>query len=356
MVLRDFQVPFFKLEVNGSIEAESNALCLRDTEHTSPFGVPTSFMFIENASKASRLIIRLSHAQYDGMCIPVILNALASFYNGETLSPAPDFSTYLAYAHQIKQASTQHWTNLLKNSRVFSIASKLSSKSCEDAAPRNIELKCSLAVPQLPKGVTMASLVSSAWALIFSEISGKEDVVYGYVVAGRNSNTPGITEIAGPCVNIIPVRADLSAARTGADLIHTIQEQYASLGESDSMGFRDIVKQCTDWPSGTVLDSVVHHRNIDANPDISLAGQTSRLQWFDNPFFVTPYLSVLSQAKPSDLDITIAGNTHIFTTSCAEQLLDSLCKVIAKFSDNLQVPLAACKSSVSMLENCGRPN
>ena len=43
-----------------------------------------------------------------------------------------------------------------------------------------------------------ALLVSSAWAMVLFYITGEEDVVYGQVVAGRNSDILGIAEMVSP--------------------------------------------------------------------------------------------------------------------------------------------------------------
>ncbi|KAK1914219.1 hypothetical protein P3342_007465 [Pyrenophora teres f. teres] len=60
--------------------------------------------------------------------------------------------------------------------------------------------------PRLPEGITMASLISSAWALVLAHITGEQDIVFGHLVAGRNSDIPEVAEIVGPCLNVIPVR------------------------------------------------------------------------------------------------------------------------------------------------------
>ena len=346
MVLRDFDAPFSAFEVSGSMDEESNAIVLRDVCHSSPLGVPTSFIFIRNASKAARLLIRLSHAQYDGWCIPVILNTLNSLFDNKSLSLDTDFSTYLAYSRQRAPLSACYWRDLLKGSRLTQIIPKLSPTAYVDS-PRNIKLGRSLPLPQLPGEITIASLVSSAWALVLSHVSGEEDVVYAQLVAGRNSDIPGITEIVGPCINIVPVRADVSAARTVADLLHSVREQYVSIGESDSMGFNDIVGQCTNWPAATMFDSYIKHQNIDANPEIHIAGEISKVQWFDNPFVVAPQLSIVTQAQDGILDVTINGNTHILTAECAEKLLGLLCETTSRLCINLETTLESFKSSLT---------
>ncbi|KAI1665775.1 nonribosomal peptide synthetase [Pyrenophora tritici-repentis] len=185
----------------------------------------------------------------------------------------------------------------------------------------------------------MASLVSSAWAVVLSHISGEEDVVYGFVVAGRNSILPGITELIGPCVNFVTVRARPVSTRTSAGLLRSVQNQYISLGESDSMGFDDIVQHCTNWPAKSEFDSIVQHQNIEEQPEVHFAGEAIKLQWFQNPFIVPRQLAVVSYPRGNSLAITINGNTGILADRCAEKLLTMLCDTIIHLSGNLEAPL-----------------
>jgi hypothetical protein len=346
MVLRDFDAPFSMFEFNGFMDAESSAIVLRDICQSSPLGVLTSFIFIRNASKAARIFIRLSHAQYEGWCILVILKTLTSLFDNKSLSLDPDFSTYMAYPRQRAPASACYWRDLLKSSRITQIITKFPPTAYVDS-PRNIRLERSLPLPQLPGEIRIESLVSSVRALVLSRISGKEDGVYAQVVAGRNSDFPGIAEIVGPCMNFMPVRADVSAAKTVADLLRSIQEEYVSIGESDSTGFNGIVEQSTNWPAGTMFDSLVKHQNIDTNPEIHIAGGISKVQWFDNPFAVATELSIVSQAQAGSLDVTINGNTHMLTAECAEKLLNLLCETISRLCTNLETTLESCKSSLT---------
>jgi non-ribosomal peptide synthetase component F len=177
---------------------------------------------------------------------------------------------------------------------------------------------------------TMASLASSAWALVLSAVREEEGVVHGHLVAGRNAYIPGIAERVTSCINIIPVQADVPATGSGADLIRSIQEQYASLGESDSNYFSDIIRQCTAWPAGTEIHSVVQHQNIDERPEVHHATQVPQMLWFENPFAVPPYLAILSQVQAGSLHVTIASNSEIITAKHAAKLLEMLCETIAK--------------------------
>jgi hypothetical protein len=346
IVLLDIEFAFSTFEVNGSLSEESDAICVRDSEQTDPLGLPTSFALVHSRSEGNRLIVRLSHAQYDGVCLPFILRTLVSMYQQEPLRPAIGFSTYLAHARNQQTESARYWRELLQGSQLSRAITKLQPEAPEEAFPRGVLAERSIYAPTLPDHLTMASVVSSAWAVVLSRISGKEDVVYGQVVAGRNSDIPGIAEIVGPCINIVPVRAFTSPAKISEDLILDIQEQYISLGQSDSMGWDEIIQQCTDWTSGLALDTVVLHQNIDVEPEIHIAGATGKAQWFNHPLQVAHHIGVVSQPQGDKLRIIIAGNTHILRAEIAGPLLDMLVETVITLSTNLQAPLASCESSL----------
>ncbi|KAK1912796.1 hypothetical protein P3342_004732 [Pyrenophora teres f. teres] len=341
-------LPFSIFEVDGSLAEESQAIHIRDLDQASPLGLPTSFMLVRNALGMNRLIIRLSHAQYDGVCMPLIWASLTSIYQQEPLLSSTGFYNYLAYVHNQRSTSINYWTRLLKGSHITNITSKLRPNLGKDTTIRSVKVKRVIHTPQLPAGLTMASLISSAWAVVLSHINGEEDVVYGLVIAGRNSDLPGITEVVGPCLNFVPVRARPYSTRTSEELLQSVQDQYnvLSLGESDSMGLDDIVQHCTDWPAKSEFDTILQHQNIEEQPKIQFAGEITKLQWFENPFAVPRQLYVLSQPRGDNLTITIGGNTGILTVQCAEKLLAMLCNTIVQLSGNLEIPLARCQSSL----------
>jgi non-ribosomal peptide synthetase component F len=215
----------------------------------------------------------------------------------------------------------------------------------EEPALHNIKVERVIAAPQLPHNITMASLLSSAWALVLSSITGEEDVVYGHTVAGRNSDIPGITEMVGPCLNVVPVRARIQSAETPADLIRSVHEQFASLGEADLAQLDEIIHDCTDWPAGSEFDTTVQHQNIDEHPEVCFAGETTKLQWFNKPFGLARQLYFLSHPQTNQLQLTVGGNTHILTVEAAHSILDVLAATVAELSQNIDRPLISCRFS-----------
>jgi amino acid adenylation domain-containing protein len=345
VVLLRPQLPFITFEINGSLSEATRSICLEDMDKTDPLGLPSSFMLVHNKSIGHRLIVRLSHAQYDGVCIPVIFRTLTALYMQESPPIAPSFPTYLAHARTQREASARYWRELLEGSHITSATARLRPKVGEEPALRNIKVERVIPAPQLPHDITMASLLSSAWALVLSSITGEEDVVYGHTVAGRNSDIPGIAEIVGPCLNVVPVRVCIQSAETPADLIRSVHEQFASLGEADLAQLDEIIHDCTDWPAGSKFDITVQHQNIDEHPELCFAGETTKLQWFDKPFGVARQLYFLSHPQADQLKLTVGGNTHILTVEAAHSILDVFAATVAELSRNIDGPLISCRFS-----------
>ena len=87
-----------------------------------------------------------------------------------------------------------------KGSRITKATPLLGPSIRHGTTPIEIQTENIIGMPHVPIGLTLASLVSAAWAKLLSHITGEADVVYGYMVAGRNANIPAITKIVGPCL------------------------------------------------------------------------------------------------------------------------------------------------------------
>ncbi|CAE7222058.1 Destruxin synthetase [Pyrenophora teres f. teres] len=346
IILHDLDLPFSVHDVNESLDEASHAICMQDIERTDPLEVPTSFKVVRYKSTHNRLIIRLSHAQYDGVSFPIILRTLISTYQQEPLHPVAEFSTFLAHARKIQTLSGRYWRELLQGSRPIRVTEKLRLQVQEDISPHLVSVEKYMDAPRLPEGITMASLISSAWALVLAHITGEQDIVFGHLVAGRNSDIPEVAEIVGPCLNVIPVRTHVYPIKTSKDLIQSVQDQHVSLGESDSMGWDEIVKDCTDWPAGTMYDSLVQHQNIITRPEISFAGVTAKLNGFQNPFGEARFLFLFSEPEDSQLKIMISGNTHFLTVERASLLVDMLAQTAQALSYSPQASLASHRLSL----------
>jgi amino acid adenylation domain-containing protein len=358
-------LPFREIEVEKGLEEAFGSFCQEDMDKFNPTDAPIAFTLLKHPIEGTRFVLRISHAQYDGFSLPHIFQSLIASYNHSEPQTRPDFSDFLSYAAHKKEASTSYWRELLDGSTMTKLGQSFHPQHIDINSPEaRITAQKVTALPQLSDNITHASFVGACWAVLLSQITGQNDVVYTYLAAGRNSAIDGIEEIIGPCLNFIPVRANISAHSTAASLLRFIQEQSLALGEADSMDFGAIVKNCTGWGSETTLDSVIQFQNINEHPAFSLEDVESQIQFFENPNFIPPLtrsIHVAFYPVGDKLKMSLTSNSRILDGELADALLERLCKIINLMAATTVKPIhiissaspnadQATQDSVAMIE------
>jgi aryl carrier-like protein len=226
-------------------------------------------------SSRHRLFLRISHAQYDGVCFPKILSALQAAYNGETVPSPPSFANYLrASAGSLTSQHYQHWRQLLSGSSMTEIVRRDGPKYHRNASGSTIvSLKKTVQLPPVESGhVTTATVVKAAWAFVLAQLSASADVVFGHTISGRNAAVKGVGNMVGPCLNLVPVRVQFGAGlgSTARQVFHQLQDQQIANMTHEVLGFREIIRHCTSWPRWTFFTSTVQHQNIDQASKVRL--------------------------------------------------------------------------------------
>lgn len=317
----------------------SRGFCFRDQETLKATNAPFAVFLFRSDAKRARLVLRISHTQYDGISLPHIFNSiLQGRQNASSLSPSL-FTDYLMKTHGHLEKSREYWTSLLHGSSVTTAGKYLPQLTALSPRREAVRLERNISIPQLPLGITPAALLSSAWAILLSRLTGKEDIVYSQLIAGRNAAIEGVEDIVGPCVNIIPMRASFDSLETPSKLLESIQHQFIAVGEADGLGLRDIREHCTEWPADAVIDSVIVHQNINETPDFQAGQVSAQLQSFDNPHHIQSKIWLTSRPRGDVVNIEFQANTHMMTAETAEAILKSYCEIATGLFLKLDVPL-----------------
>ncbi|KAL4722245.1 NRPS [Fusarium chlamydosporum] len=228
------------------------------------------------SSQRHRIFIRLSHALYDGVCFPTILNALKAAYEGEPILPMPSFASYICGVRgKARSEEYTYWRSLLKNSTPTDILPRQGGPM--RTAPTQV-LKRTVSTSSLAAfNITTASVVKAAWATVLAKATGKRDVIFGHLISGRNvRNVPGIEAVVGPCLNVVPVRVPYQASWTVLDLLQHIQHQQVDNMPYESLGFREIIRNCTDWndDGANGFSTIVQHQSMSQTDNLSIGDNT----------------------------------------------------------------------------------
>lgn len=280
-VLRKYHVG-----VSETLDQAYSAVCVEDMNKAragSHLGLPTvAFVLFEKAEQDAggsqvkyKFAMRLSHAQYDGVSLPLILRALTDAYSGGDLTPTIPFGAFISHVSQQEEESLGFWRRKLQGASITRILPNLrekrrqhhqgsicAGKVLDDAGGecKRVFKMTSREITMSPPGrprYTSATLVAAGWALVLSSLTDRRDVVFGQVVTGRNAGLPHIHEVCGPTSTILPLRVRLGAEWVAGDLLGHVQEQSTGVGEFDApLGlWREVLGKLRSDDSGAVVDT-----------------------------------------------------------------------------------------------------
>ncbi|KAE8155605.1 acetyl-CoA synthetase-like protein [Aspergillus tamarii] len=337
VILRQIDIQISKRTSGQDLIAFSKSLSREDSVLPVPLGaLPFQLTLVSHGVSRHVLIVRLSHAQYDGFSIPKLYTDLAAAYHGNGLSATTDFSFHIQ--HRLLQKSTkayQFWRGYLRGSSMTSLDHRVLGGDPSAVAVSVNAIK-EISLPILPSGITVATVVKAAWSFVLVRLTRQRDLVFGHVVNGRSLQRS--ENISGPCVNIIPVRVTLQPSWTAWDLLNHVQSQHMRSMAFETSDLRDIVKHSTQWPADTRFGSIVQHQNIEMNTQISLDGIecTSATVAFPP---VTKDFFVGSIPRGDRLEIRLSASSKMISLASADDVVEQVCATISKFSLDPSNPL-----------------
>jgi Condensation domain. len=197
VILKEAEVPFFEFPCDDDEDLFSvcESACPADLDQGLSTGqLLTQFkLFYQEDPNYHILAIRLSHAQYDGFCMPLLWKDLAAIYGASELEPVTNFSAYVHHLHaQGTLKAVNFWSQTLKGSPPPARLDHLSLGATEQAQATLIELTREVPLPCPPTTITIATLMKAAAALLMMRLTNVPDLVFGQVVSGRNMALEGI--------------------------------------------------------------------------------------------------------------------------------------------------------------------
>jgi aryl carrier-like protein len=251
------------------------------------------------------LKLKIHHALYDGVSLPVLMYQLQDICNGSTV-PALDktFEEFIAKSTTNLALSTRKlfWTQYLDgvtqhhlpqpHSLTFAktnifIPTLLPTKSLEDLARRN--------------GISIQALFLATYANLYVRITHapkEHDVILGIYLANRALPIAGIETAAIPTVNLLPLRVRTSLAHNTIELAKQTQHDLQRISElANATASLYEIKQWT----GVTVDSFVNFLTLPSTdePPVKESGDV----------MITP-VSAWTDARSHVVDHGFLQNEH----------------------------------------------
>lgn len=339
VVLRHLDIEYSEEKVDEDITNYAENISQADSTVSLALGVsPVKFTLLQQNNMQHVLIIRLSHAQYDGYSMPIIYHDLVAAYQDNELSATVAFPDYVRHS-LLQRSSTAYttWQEILQDSTMTQIKPIPALITPNGNAPSlsNTIIEAHEEIPLVapPTGITPATLLKSASALTLMQLTNQQDVTFGQVVNGRNLDLPGVENIVGPCLNIIPVRAQTDSNWTVSQFLTHMHDQHVKTMAYDTLGLQDIARHSTQWGThDTQLGMMIQHQNIDMTPQFSMGEDvTCAGRAFSQPY-KRSYLHVVTVPRRDSLFVYVSCPTHMMSSEQLREVLRKLLNVTTSFA------------------------
>lgn len=323
VVIDGLEADFVHYEVDGDVETFAKQLCQLDVLTKMPLGsVFVKWFLVEGNDGKACLVFRISHAQYDEICLPLILRQLSALYEDKPVQETIPFSSFVG--HVVREnipKAVSYWKDLLKDSSMSILRPDVPVEK-----KNHFAIQKTVSISSRSRDMTVATLPTAAWALCLARRLSTRDVTFGEVVSGRNIDFPNANLVMGPCWQYAPVRVKFNPEWTVLDLLTTIQDQHIASSAHEGVGLKELVRLCTDWPSTVDWFDTVVHQDVEHVESLDFQTASSRME----TVYVheEPLREWKIQAFVSGEEMTLEIVTVQSWSEYAEELLEDLAGVL----------------------------
>lgn len=217
------------------------------------------YAIIESPEADKRYMVwSVHHLLYDGWSEPIILKQVSDALQGQSFETPAHMRDFVEYVRETDENAMQDfWRQELKGA----VGPQFPRMPSRDFVPnpdamveRIIPLETGIGFP-----FTLATLIRGAWALVASQYSGSDDVLFGETLTGRDIALAGVESIVGPLIATVPIRIRISRASTLESFLQSVQQSILARTPYQHMGWQNIRKvsqdaqHASEAPTGLVI-------------------------------------------------------------------------------------------------------
>ena len=284
------------------------------------------FTLIRLAPLDHRLVITGHHLLMDGWSAPVLVRELLTLYarkgDATVLPRVTPYRDYLAWVGaQDREAAISAWREAMAG--LAEPTRLLPHETRAPTAPERITLSldeartAALVQQARASGLTLNTLVQTAWAILIGRLTGRDDVVIGITVADRPPEIAGIETMVGLLINTLPLRIKLPPAQPVYALLNEVQERQSRLMAHQHLGLAEIQQLAG---LGQLFDALLVFENYPVD-EASLAADAGGLRLSSvSGHDATHYPLSLFVVPGTRLQLRLDFQADLFDRSTIEQL------------------------------------
>ncbi|AYN30694.1 non-ribosomal peptide synthetase [Streptomyces albus] len=331
-------------------EADLAALAHEDRTRRFALDAPPllRFTLARTGADTWRLLLTSHHLLLDGWSSPLLLTDLFTAYAGRPPLTRRPYADHLAHlAGRDRAAARAAWRQELADLE----GPTLVAPGADPGAPAGPPLESARVLgPALGRaleaaaresGTTLNTLVQSAWALVLSRLTGREDLVFGAAVSGRPADLPGAESMLGLFVNTLPVRVRTPPGRTLRRCVLDLHRSQAALLDHQHLGLADIQAAAG---VDTLFDTMTVFENYPFDEEALAASEEAAglaVRGVGGRDATHYPLTLAVTAQRGQLRLVLKHRAELYGTEAAGRLLDALTTALHALATDLDTPVGA---------------
>ncbi|MGO1885406.1 MAG: amino acid adenylation domain-containing protein, partial [Citricoccus sp.] len=297
------------------------------------------------------LVMTAEHILMDGISLNLLLTEIVQRYNEGALTEAPasSFTDYLAWLDQRDlPAAEAEWADYLADlpgpSILWPEGGDLVGEKVETGDLETflgVEVSQRLDHASRDVGVTLSTLLQTAWGLTLGRLLGTGDVVFGNTVSGRPAGLPDAERIVGLMFNTLPLRVRTNPFETVAQLCQRVQLEQVQVMDSSFVSLSGLQERTG---LGPLFDTLFVVQNF-GRPAAASASEGQDLKVVGASIHDATHYPVTFAVHPAAGEgertrIRLSFRRDAFSEAEAERLLSRYRQVLLGMMDRLREPTA----------------
>ncbi len=235
------------IDVDVDVDEQIQRVCAAERAAVCDLADQPAFRvaLIRTAEDRHRFVLTNHHIVLDGWSLPVLLREIFASYHGQRLAAAGSYRSFVAWlAGRDREAAHAAWREVLAG---FDAPTLVGPPDRLGLGRRGVEsfrvpAATTRALSELARSrhTTVNIVLQGAFAQLLCWLTGQHDVAFGTTVSGRPAELAGSESMVGLLINTVPVRANITAATTTADLLEQLQTAHNDTLEHQHLALADI--------------------------------------------------------------------------------------------------------------------
>ena len=235
------------VELDGGVDVDEQIqqLCAAERAAVCDLADQPAFRaaLIRTAENRHRCVLTFHHIVIDGWSLPILLQEIFASYFGHRLpAPAPYRSFVSWLAGQDREAARAAWREVFDGFDTPTLVGPPAQAGRRGVESYRVPEQTTRALTELARShhTTVNTVLQAAWAQLLMWLTGQHDVAFGTAVSGRPADLVGAESMVGLLINTVPVRANITAATTVADLLDQLQRAHNDTVEHEHLALGEI--------------------------------------------------------------------------------------------------------------------